>query len=157
MAGSPIAQRIRRAALFAAMALPALAHGQTNPPLWDVSTGKVKFAISATRNYFNACWITADGKEIALFANNNERGTIHYFDSREGQPLRTVKLPKQLGPIFCAEGGQVLAYPMEEGRGPSIIDPKVPSETFTVTESVVRHAAFSRDGKLFAFSDTASN
>ena len=117
----------------------------------------MKFEISAPWNYFTACWITANGKEIAIFSNNNERGTIHYFDSREGKPLRTVKLPKQMGPIYCAAGGQSLAYSMEEGRGPSIIDPKVPSETFTVTESVVRHAAFSRDGKLFAFSDTASN
>ena len=133
--------------------LKTLAGSSTIAQVWDIVTGKVKFKIAAPWVMFNASWPCEDGKEIAVCYGMDSTG-VHYFDARDGKPLRTINAPQPFESVWVAAGGTAIAYRLKNAESLSLIDPLQGVEIDSLTNIDIAKAAFSRDGKLFVYSDT---
>jgi RNA polymerase sigma factor (sigma-70 family) len=123
--------------------------------VWDIDTGKLRHSMKAAWHYEPSAWLTANGKEIAVLGYQGDGGEIHFFETKDGKELRTVKIPHSFGTPWIAPGGEFLAYPGPNGDGFGIVEVKTGKELYSVTNTKVREAVVSRDGKLVIFVDEA--
>jgi RNA polymerase sigma factor (sigma-70 family) len=118
--------------------------------VWDVATGKVRFTLKGPRDYNNAVWLTAGGKEVATILNN---GAIHFYDAKDGKELRKVPIPHLFGTPWVSADGGTVAYQGTDGRGLVVVAAKDGKELFQLPEGNIVRAALSRDGRVLVYQD----
>jgi WD40 repeat protein len=120
--------------------------------VWDVETGKKKYSLTGTYDYYANAWPAAGGKEIVLYSNsiNGNGASFRFFDAKDGKELRSVAAPQMGNPPWVGPGGNVVLV-QANGQGNGIVlDVATGKELFTLPEPS-RVAAFSRDGKLLVW------
>jgi WD40 repeat protein len=120
--------------------------------VWDVETGKRRFAIKAKPVGEVALCLTAGGKEIALIDGDAQ---IRFFDVRDGKPLRTVPIPKLTGGIWVAEDGSTFASEVRKNKGLVVFNLADGKEIYQIADGKVRQAALSSNGRVLAYVDQA--
>ncbi|HKB02418.1 MAG TPA: sigma-70 family RNA polymerase sigma factor, partial [Gemmataceae bacterium] len=122
--------------------------------VWDVESGKVKFALKGQLESDASAWVTGGGKEIALLEVTGNEWETRFFDARDGKVLRTVRLARCCGPPWIGPDGNTVAYAGPKVVGLGVSDVRTGREVYTVPDTKVIQAALSADGKLVVWADT---
>ena len=62
--------------------------------VWDVETGKKKFARSGQQDYSATCCLAAGGKELVVLGSHGQAGAFYRFDATDGKELGTVAITR---------------------------------------------------------------
>ncbi|HJZ92660.1 MAG TPA: sigma-70 family RNA polymerase sigma factor [Gemmataceae bacterium] len=121
--------------------------------VWDIESGKMKFALKAQWSNDASAWVTGGGKEIALMMNAGNESEIHFFDVKDGKELRTVRGVHHFSTPWIGPDGNTIAYQGPNGVGLGVSDVQTGKEIYTVPDGKVAVAALSADGKLVVWAD----
>lgn len=124
--------------------------------VWDVETGKMRYAKQGGWNYEHSVWLTGGGNQFALYGNVGNEAEVYLSDVKDGKGnARTLKIPHLYNTPWIAPGGDFIAYQGGNGDGLGVVEVKTGKEMYSIADTKVREAAISRDGKLLVFVDEA--
>jgi WD40 repeat protein len=123
--------------------------------VWDIETGKMKFALKGHWGFVFASWPYKGGKEIALLSGYDEQSTIKYFNASDGKELRSVKAPFPNRALWISANGEVTAGPSPTGQGFLVTEAESGKELYTIQGARHIQAALSHDGKKIAYHDAS--
>jgi RNA polymerase sigma factor (sigma-70 family) len=121
--------------------------------VWDIESGKMKFALKGHFESDASAWVTGDGKEIALLENTGSESEARFFDVNDGKALRTVRGLHQCSAPWIGPGGNTIVYRSPNDIGLRVLDVRTGKEVYTVPDTKVAEAALSADGKLVVWTD----
>ena len=120
--------------------------------VYDVETGKQKFALRGQPDYWAAAWLTAGGKEIAAYAQQ----AVTYFDAGDGKELRKVPCgPGLQGLPAVAPDVSRIALRRSDSNTLKVIDGVTGKAHLELTVENEGQVALTPDGKRMAVADAA--
>jgi WD40 repeat protein len=120
--------------------------------VWDVETGRKKFALQGTQDYYATCWVADGGKELVVLGNRNAGtgGDFHIFSPAGGKELRSVGAPAFGAAPWVGPGGNVVLVQSQDQDNGTVVDVGTGKVVFNPPEPPAQ-AAFSRDGRLLVW------
>jgi WD40 repeat protein len=118
--------------------------------VWDIETGKKKFALSGQQDYSATCCLAAGGKEFVIVGNHGQAGAFRRFDAADGKELGSVDAPQMFNSPWVGPGGNVALVQSQDQDNGTVVDVGTGKGLFTLPEPAAQ-AAFSRDGKLLVW------
>jgi WD40 repeat protein len=117
--------------------------------VFDVETGKLKFAIKGDLDYAGSSWVASGGKEIAVFTNQK----VSYFDAKDGKALRTVQCGNLFrGVLAVAPAANLVAFRYRNGNNAfALFDAAAGKQVGDFGGNRVSRVALSPDGKRMAY------
>lgn len=139
-------------------ARPPESYGPVRSPtellqVWDIESGKKRFAVSGGWHYEPSVWLTSGGKEIGLLSNVGNEAEVHFVDVKQGKAVRTVKYLHMFSSPWIAPGGEFMAYEGDKENGVGVAEVQTGKEIYSISGIKIHQAAVSRDGKLLVFVD----
>lgn len=120
--------------------------------VYDVETGKLKFAVKGDADYWTGAWLTAKGKEIAAYAQQ----AVTFYDAKDGKELRKVACGPELnGLLAVAPEANLLAMRRNDNNTLTLIDGTTGQRPDEITVEGIGRVALTPDGKRLAVSDGA--
>ncbi|HEY1376246.1 MAG TPA: WD40 repeat domain-containing protein, partial [Gemmataceae bacterium] len=120
--------------------------------VFDVETGKLALTIKGEMDYGAATWVTAGGKEIAVFSQQ----AVTYHDAKDGKELRKVACgPSLHGLPVVAPQVDRMAMRQNDNNTLVIVDLKTGQRADEMTFDNIRHVMLTPDGKRLAVVDGA--
>ena len=118
--------------------------------VWDIETGKMKFALKGASDYGTSAWVTSGGKEIAVLTMNQG---LKFYDPKDGKHLRDRPAVQQGDMPWVSAGGDVIAVVPQQGTGLVVHNIQTSKDLFSVPAGRVVQAALSPDGELLVYQD----
>lgn len=121
--------------------------------VYDVETGKLKFAVRGDADYWTGAWLTAKGKEIAVYAQQ----AVTFHDATSGKELRKVACGPELnGLLAVAPEVSLLAMRRNDNNTLILVDATTGKRPAELTVENMGRVALTPDGKRLAVSDGAN-
>jgi RNA polymerase sigma factor (sigma-70 family) len=116
--------------------------------VYDIETGKKKFAITGDYSYHNSSWLAANKKEIVTFSTSGDERKLRFSDASTGEEIKVLDGPPTSLGVWVSGDGETIAYLVAKVGGLVVRPTRANKELYSIpnTESIFN--ALSHDGKL---------
>jgi RNA polymerase sigma factor (sigma-70 family) len=122
--------------------------------VYDVETGKRKFAVRGPADGWSSAWVCAGGKEIGLLIVR----TVRYFDATDGKEVKKIDLPFDVYNLswLAPAGDRALVRTFDSARSNAfLLDLRTGKPLYEITGTELGQVALSADGKLLVAQATS--